>query len=405
MWHRTLSAGIAATSMTLLAGCSILPNTGPMVSDFRDAVKDQKGLRFVLEPVDQHVLSILDHASRVEDIQALKEDRLNILTLGPGDALQLTIYQVGAAGAFSQGQVALGQAPTFSAASGSGQSPKALVSGLTIDEGGYITVPYAGRLHIGGQTVSAAQSLIESHLRNVLTDPQVTLTVMVNSSNLVTVLGAIKLPGRYPITSAEETFLDIIAATGGPNGSPRDTWLEITRRGQMFSIPLQKFLGSPAANIHVDKGDLINVVLKPQVYQVFGAAKMSAEFPIADNGQTVAQGLAHGGGLLDQQADPRGVYLLRYETPKVVEAFRQPLQLVASPDQPLVDPVSSRVPVVYTFDMSKPSGLFMAMHFQIQSGDLLFISDARFVEWLKVLSLLGTLTQAGSRGSSLGGGF
>lgn len=376
-----------------------------MVSDVQKTSQNKTGFRFVLEPVDQHVLTVLDSFKSEDDFKLLRDDRPKSLTLGPGDGLQLSIYQVDAAGAFTQNQM------SSVAVQGGGQGaaplPKAYMSGLTIGEDGYISVPYAGRVHIAGLTIDGAQKLIENRLRNMLTDPQVSLNVVANASNLVTVTGAVKVPGRYPLSSAGETLVDILATAGGSLSQQSDTWLEVTRRGQLISVPLQKLLRMPAANIHVDKGDLINVVVKARTYQVFGAAKQPSEYPVRDDddGETVAKGLAHAGGLIDSQADSRGVFLFRYERPKVVEEFKQPLQVIQAEAQPLVDPVTGRVPVVYAFDMSKPKGYFMAMHFQMQSGDVLFISNARLVEWLKVINLLGTFTQAGSRGASMGGGF
>ncbi|MBB2201121.1 polysaccharide biosynthesis/export family protein [Gluconacetobacter tumulisoli] len=387
--------GVALFAVAMQAGCSVLPNGGPMVSDVKSGAEEKTGFRFALVPVDQQVLNLVGTPSGNTKLAALHEDRPAFLTLGPGDLLQVAIYQVGPLGVFSQSQTLGMPQGGGSGPSAPGAPPSTFISGLAVDEGGYITFPYAGRVHVGGLTVTEAQNLLLSRLKEKLTDPQVIVAVISNVSNLATVMGAVKTPGRFPLTPASETILQVITAAGGPTSLPTDILVELTRHGRTVSVPMEDIVRIPANDIHVDRGDLINLVFKPRMYQVFGAARTISEYSLGERGSSVADGLAHGGGLLDAQADPRGVYLFRYEAPSILRTLDRPLP-VAGTDQ---------VPVVYAFDMSKPTGYFMAMKFQLRSGDLLFTSDARLVQWMKVFNLLGTLTQAGSRGATFGGGM
>lgn len=84
--------------------------------------------------------------------------------------------------------------------------------------------------------------------------------------------------------------------------------------------------------------------------------------------RSLAQALARSGGLVDQRADARGVFVFRFERA----------------DAPGGEPR----PVVYRVDLKEPSSLFVAQQFEVQPRDVLYVANAPGAELQKFLNLL-----------------
>ncbi len=87
------------------------------------------------------------------------------------------------------------------------------ISGYTLDDNGDIDFPVLGTLHISGMTKSQVASLVKERLmaENLVNDPVVTVEFM----NLYfSVLGEVKLPGKYSITKDRISLLEAISMAG-----------------------------------------------------------------------------------------------------------------------------------------------------------------------------------------------
>jgi polysaccharide export outer membrane protein len=64
--------------------------------------------------------------------------------------------------------------------------------------------------------------------------------------------------------------------------------------------------------------------------------------------------------------------------------------------------------LIYVLDLTKPNGMFMARDFSVRDDDTLYVTEAPFAQWSKVISALtGTLGVLGSvstASDTLGGG-
>lgn len=70
----------------------------------------------------------------------------------------------------------------------------------TVDSAGYFSMPLAGAVLAGGKTPDELASLVEDRLRGrYLKDPQVSVNIVEARANMVTVDGAVRQPGIYPI--------------------------------------------------------------------------------------------------------------------------------------------------------------------------------------------------------------
>ena len=84
-------------------------------------------------------------------------------------------------------------------------------------------------------------------------------------------------------------------------------------------------------------------------------------------------------------ADPTGVFVFRNEPADIAN------QVLGRDD--LIGPQR----LVYVLNLTEPNGMFMARDFVIRDGDTLYVTEAPYVQWTKLLSTItGTLSSAGS---------
>lgn len=88
------------------------------------------------------------------------------------------------------------------------------VSGVyTIDGGGLVSIPLAGRIHAAGLTPAGLERTITKHLNGtVLTDPHV--NVQVATYGPIYIRGEVKQPGQFPYVPGL-TVGDAVALAGG----------------------------------------------------------------------------------------------------------------------------------------------------------------------------------------------
>src|SRR5690606_22978927 len=101
---------------------------------------------------------------------------------------------------------------------------------VRVDANGRISLPLIGMVDAAGKTVhELASDIAREYGRKYLQDPQVTVFVEESAGQRVTVDGAVKKPGIYPITSGS-TLLQAIAQAGGLDEIADETKLYVFRR-------------------------------------------------------------------------------------------------------------------------------------------------------------------------------
>ena len=101
---------------------------------------------------------------------------------------------------------------------------------------------------------------------------------------------------------------------------------------------------------------------------------------------TLTQALTRVGGLVEERADARGVFVFRNEPAEIANAVlgRKDLQ----GDQRMI----------YVLDLTQPTGMFEARDFLVRDGDTVYVTEAPFVQWQKTLTAItGT---SGARAAS-----
>jgi polysaccharide export outer membrane protein len=285
-----------------LAGCNAIPTFGPNVGQVVDESQVAKRYGFTLVNVDDAVLRAITAVPRGTLRGLFPDDRPIVPRIGPGDVLAITIYESGASELFAPPTA---QQLTYG-------TNNVTLPAVVVDPGGRFTMPFAGTIKAGGLTPTELQTLIRRRLGGKTIQPQVLVTVTKDQTNVVTVTGTVKNPGRFQITPASETLMQIVAEAGGSTGLATDTVLQLTRRGRQVSVRLSDLLSFPQQDIHARPGDYINLIQDPRDFLVYGAVYKSGAYPLPVDKVTLAEGLSHAGGMIDALADSRGVFVFRY---------------------------------------------------------------------------------------------
>ena len=93
-----------------------------------------------------------------------------------------------------------------------------------------------------------------------------------------------------------------------------------------------------------------------------------------------AQAVGRAGGLLDDRADARNVYVFRNEITQV------PAATASGAKGPVATATSMR-PVIYHVNMRDASSIALMQLFQMQKGDVLYASNAPLVDSAKLLTV------------------
>src|SRR5262249_2897964 len=96
----------------------------------------------------------------------------------------------------------------------------------------------------------------------------------------------------------------------------------------------------------------------------------------------LAEALAKSGGLLNDRADTRSVFLFRYV----------PRELLEQAGVEISNPAVADVPAVFTLDLGQADGYFLASSFYMKHKDLLFVSDHPSVDLVKFMAIVRSVT-------------
>jgi polysaccharide biosynthesis/export protein len=245
--------------------------------------------------------------------------------------------------------------------------PGTVIPDQPVGVDGGISVPYAGRIEVAHCTPPEVAQIIEARLRPIAIDPQVVVIVTQTAANSVTVTGDAVRSARVPLPLGGARLLQVIAAAGGTKGRVRDIEVILARGGVTAGLPLTVLISDPAQNIFAKPGDVLTVGRRPRTFSVFGATQKNTAIRFSRDPLSLSQALGDAGGLLDDRADARAVFVMRYERDSVVRALGEPI----ASDAP--DGVS---PVAYRLDLKQANSLLLARRFRVHDDDVIFVADA-----------------------------
>jgi polysaccharide export outer membrane protein len=280
--------------------------------------------------------------------------------VGVGDVLEVTIWEASPPALFGSAILDTGVGSAVQ-----GSRPNTLPE-VVVGPSGTISIPFAGQVPAAGRTLRQIEQEIVARLQGRAHQPQAIVRIARNVTANVTVLGDVKAPQRLPLTPRGERLLDVIAAAGGTSQPLDRMTIEITRGSIVQRMTARDVVTDPRQNIILKSDDIVTVLFQPYSFTVLGAAGKNEEVRFEGVGLTLSQALGRVGGLQDQRADPRGMFLFRWEKPEAL----------ASSAGGLPPNSEGLVPVIYRVDMKRPETYFAAQKFRMRDGDVMYVSNS-----------------------------
>ncbi len=296
--------------------------------------------------------------------------------IGVGDAVVVSIWEASDNGLFSSGT-----------RQGGTQIPEQIVS-----EAGTISVPYAGVIKVTGKTPQGVKDEIEKALSRMAVEPQVLVNVVKNNSNTVTVTGEVASSGRIPLAPGGSRLIDVIATAGGPRVESHQLAVQITRGQRSEMLPMEQLISDPKENIYVQSNDVITLIRQPRSFTVFGASMANASVQFDESQLYLNQALAKVGGLNDDRANAKGIFIYRREPASLLRNFLPSAQAMHS---------DGTVNVIYQVDLKDPSGFFILKSFKVKNGDLVYVANSSLAEIRKFSTLISTTVSPIVQGASV----
>lgn len=356
----------AAVIGMALAGCSTLPKAGPTAAQINKALTAHNQTGYSIVEIDATSAPTLAFAPPAPGQLATLDRVGRIDTIGPGDLLDINIFEVG---------VTLFTGATLTGPSQGGAfNPSARGTPLgpvKVDASGAIQLPYIGKVDVTGKTPAEVERMIERGLRGLSQRPQALVTVRENAHNIFYVSGDVRTPGRYPLSLPRERLLDSLARAGGTVNQPDDMVVRLTRDGASAETRLSAVSASGPQNIQLLPGDRVELFNRPRTFLVFGATDKVSQVPFGANQLSLAEAMARIGGPSERIADASAVYLFRYGPP--------------SEEYP------EGRPIIYRLNMMRPDSYFLSQRIGMQDKDVIYIATAGANAPGKLAQILGQL--------------
>lgn len=352
-----LSKGVVAVAILALVAACGLPRTGPNKNEIFSGSVLQEGDAFVLT-VDDRINQIASVApsfafsAGFQDAGLLGSD-----TIQPGDTLGLTIWENVDDGLL----VPAGQNAT-------------VLEEVQVDGEGFIFVPYAGRIRAAGNSPEAVRRIISEKLEEQTPDPQVQVARLAGDGSTVSVVGSVGAQGVYPIERPTRTLAAMLAQAGGVTIRPEIAQVTVVRGGHTGTIWFQDLYDHPAHDIALRGGDRIVVEEDTRSFTALGATGTQNRIVFESQSISAIEALAQVGGLSSLFADPTGVFVFRNEPEAIAQQLMGRTDLIGTQR------------VIYVLDLTRPNGMFMARDFAIRDGDTVYVTEAPYTQFAKVLA-------------------
>src|SRR6266700_3187160 len=177
-------------------GCALMPASGPESWDVWAGQHDPKNVPYAFVRITPKVASVLAKASPRLVGEFPDRSRPKDIRFGDGDVVGVTIFEATSGGLF------------IPAEAGVRPGNFVTIPNQAVDVNGNISIPYAGAVRANGRTPVQVQQTIVDAIKNRAIEPQVVVTLIEQRTSLVSVLGDVGRPSRYPASAEGERILD-----------------------------------------------------------------------------------------------------------------------------------------------------------------------------------------------------
>ena len=373
--RKALVTGVAAAMAAVLSGCASIPSSGPTAHEVIKAVDSEQntiGMRLVglnATAVNEVTRRNAAADAQVATLASLATNAPRDI-VGPGDELQISVFEVGVT-LFGANQFQTG---SFDPSARGQQLPV-----ITVDRNGRIRLPYAGEMFVAGRTPAEIQGMITAAFRGKSQAPQTLVSVSKNLSQTAIVAGDVRRPGRVELSLQNETLLDVVALAGGAASqtvtgatSPtQDMVVRFSRGDRRIEERLDRIRAGAPDDLVLIAGDRIELINQPQTFVVLGASGHVSQVPFSQTGVSLAEAVARAGGPNDYTANPRAVFVFRYD--------------------PASNNTELQQPTIYQLDLMNAESYFISQKFTMRDKDVLYISNAAINRTSKFIGIINQL--------------
>lgn len=276
-------------------------------------------------------------------------------TIGPSDIISVVVYDHPELQPHGGAVISQGTDPT-----GITGAP-----GFIVDDAGYIFYPYARKVKVGGLTEAQAAELIESRIRHVIKDPQVTVRIASFRSRRAYMEGEVRNPGTQVFTDVPMTLSEALNRAGGITAAGDRSFVTLTRGEQTTAIDLMRLqeAGVNPARILLQPGDLVTVRSRDEskVF-VMGEIARPTALPMRNGRLTLNEALGEAGGPNLGTANTGQIYVIRN--------------------------TGQETPAVFHLNASHPTALALADTFELRPRDVVYLDAVPLVHWNRIISLI-----------------
>ena len=257
---------------------------------------------------------------------------------------------------------------------------------------GRIFLPFVGNMKVSGMAPETARARIQDMLLNTVPSAQVQVSVTPGRANTATVVSGVRQPGVFPLADRNVSLLSLIGSGGGVIDSIENPQVRLFRGSEAYGIGLDRLFTEPNLDTVVQGGDRIVVVEDDRYFLSLGAANRESLHPFPKAEVSALDALSIVGGVQAQRANPQAILILRDYPASAVRPAG------GTAEDPIFDPAGPpQDRVVFTIDLTKADGLFSAGQFQIQTGDLVYVTESPLGTASTVVGIVGNLLLARSR--------
>lgn len=376
MKFSTSRGAMGLAALILLSACNTLPRSGPTIEEITAPPTDGSPAVQIVPITDEvgvltRVVEELTFSAafRAQDVE-------NIEVIRPLDVLNISVWESG-------------EFPLFGGAAGG----PSYLNDMRVGLNGTFFMPQVGTIRAAGKTIERLRQELTNSLSPMTPEPQVEIRLESSGTKTVRIFGNEGALGEVPIGPGTRTLTGLIANAPSAGVDPNISQLSIRRGSMVERVWISDIFTNPQLDIALRGGDVINIERDPRSFIALGelGAQAQVEFPGRDI--SLMEALASIGGLNSSTADPRGVFVLREEEPDIYERITG-------------QPASESVRTGYVMDLTRPAAFFIASNFSVRDGDIIFVSEAPYVQFLKIVgSISPPITSLNSTSQLLTGGL
>ena len=177
-----------------------------------------------------------------------------------------------------------------------------------VDSVGTLGLPYLGKIKVQGMTVGEIQDEITKKLEvEFVNDPQVFIEILEYNFQPISIIGAVKEPGKLKQLNQTVTLIDALTQSGGLLENAGDKILVIRKApgamSETLEISYRELMidGVWYLNIPLYPGDTVNIpVERPFIVSVIGEVNKPGELSFSRESKvTILRVIAAAGGFTD----------------------------------------------------------------------------------------------------------